>query len=162
MELPSFRPPDQLAAVVGLNSFGSLLWPRRLDLKDSLPVFLSGGTLDLITPPLSEQVGLLRVLPFHPDSRAVLVEGASHFSPIRVEGQNGTGRGEDVFQLGEELVGVQPLQVQAQLELEISQFLMNLENDQLSADIPGGIEHLMVGDLHLHRLDQTGAVRLLD
>ena len=102
------------------------------------------------------------MLPFHPDSRAVLVEGASHFSPIRVEGQNGTGRGEDVFQLGEELVGVQPLQVQAQLELEISQFLMNLENDQLSADIPGGIEHLMVGDLHLHRLDQTGAVRLLD
>ena len=76
-----FRPPEQLAAVVGLNSFGSLLWPRRLHLKDSLPVFLSGGTLDLITPPLSEQVGLLRALPFHPDSRAVLVEGASHFSP---------------------------------------------------------------------------------
>ena len=162
VELPSFRPPDQLAAVIGLNSFGSLLWPRRLALKDSLPVFLSGGTLDLITPPLSEQVGLLRALPFHPDSRAVLVEGASHFSPIRVEGQNGTGRGDDVFQLGEELVGVQPLEVQAQLELEISQFLMDLENDRQSAHIPGGVEHLIVGDLHLHRLDQTGATRLLD
>ena len=162
VELPSFRPPDQLAAVIGLNSFGSLLWPRRLALKDSLPVFLSGGTLDLITPPLSEQVGLLRALPVHPDSRAVLVEGASHFSPIRVEGQNGTGRGDDVFQLGEELVGVQPLEVQAQLELEISQFLMDLENDRQSAHIPGGVEHLIVGDLHLHRLDQTGATRLLD
>ena len=121
------------------TAFGSLLWPRRLHLKDSLPVFLSGGTLDLITPPLSEQLGLLRALPFHPDSRAVLVEGI--ILPHPRGGQNGTGRGEDVFQLGEELVGVQPLQVQAQLELEISQFLLTLENDQLSADIPGGIEH---------------------
>ena len=56
---------------------------------------------------------------------------------------------------------MQPLQFR-QLELEISQFLINLESDQLSGDIPGGIEHLMVGDLHLHRLDQAGAALLLD
>jgi|TARA_B100000085_G_C18542923_1_gene512693 hypothetical protein len=148
--------------VVGLNSFGSLLWPRRIPLAGDVAVFLSGGTLDLITPPLSEQLGLLRSLPANPVTRAVLVEGASHFSPVRVEGQSGSGQGEDVFQLGEELVGVQPLQVQAQLEREIVRFLLDLENGRVSASAQGGVEHLQVGDLHLHRLDQTGAARFLD
>ena len=160
--LPAVRPPSELAAVVGLNSFGSLLWPRRIPLAGDVAVFLSGGTLDLITPPLSEQLGLLRSLPANPVTRAVLVEGASHFSPVRVEGQSGSGQGEDVFQLGEELVGVQPLQVQAQLEREIVRFLLDLENGRVSASAQGGVEHLQVGDLHLHRLDQTGAARFLD
>ena len=160
--LPAVRPPSELAAVVGLNSFGSLLWPRRIPLAGDVAVFLSGGTLDLITPPLSEQLGLLRALPANPATRAVLVEGASHFSPVRVEGQSGSGQGEDVFQLGEELVGVQPLQVQAELEREIVRFLLDLENGRVSGSAQGGVEHLQVGDLHLHRLDQTGAARFLD
>ena len=162
VSLPRVTPPDGLSGVVGLNSFGSLLWPRRLPLPEHVPVFLSGGTLDLITPPLSEQLGLLRSLPRNPGTRVVLVEGASHFSPVRVEGQANSGQGEDVFQLGEELVGVQPLQVQAQLEKEIGRFLLDLEEGVMSGSVPGGVEHLQVGDLHLHRLDQTGAARLLD
>ena len=125
-------------------------------------MFLSGGTLDLITPPLSEQLGLLRSLPANPATRAVLVEGASHFSPVRVEGQSGGGQGDDVFQFGEELVGIQPLRVQAQLEREIVRFLLDLERGRVSGSVQGGIEHMQVGDLHLHRLDQAGASRLLD
>ena len=160
--LPAVSPPQALAAVVGLNSFGSLLWPRRIPLPDDVAVFLSGGTLDLITPPLSEQLGLLRSLPANPATRAVLVEGASHFSPVRVEGQSGGGQGDDVFQFGEELVGIQPLRVQAQLEREIVRFLLDLERGRVSGSVQGGIEHMQVGDLHLHRLDQTGASRLLD
>ena len=160
--LPAVNPPEQLAGVVGLNSFGSLLWPRRIPLPGDVAVFLSGGTLDLITPPLSEQLGLLRSLPANPATRAVLVEGASHFSPVRVEGQSGGGQGEDVFQLGEELVGVQPLRVQAQLEREIVRFLLDLERGRVSTSVQGGVEHLQVGDLHLHRLDQNGAARFLD
>ena len=162
VSLPSVRPPEQLAGVVGLNSFGSLLWPKRIPLPDDVAVFLSGGTLDLITPPLSEQLGLLRSLPANPATRVVLVEGASHFSPVRVEGQSGGGQGEDVFQLGEELVGVQPLRVQAQLETEIVRFLLDLERGRVLGSLQGGVEHLQVGDLHLHRLDQSGAARFLD
>ena len=160
--LPAVRPPKQLAAVVGLNSFGSLLWPQKIPLPGEVAVFLSGGTLDLITPPLSEQLGLLRSLPANPATRAVLVEGASHFSPVRVEGQSGGGQGEDVFQLGEELVGVQPLRVQAQLEREIVHFLLDLELGRVSWTVQGGVEHLQVGDLHVHRLNQSGAERFLD
>ncbi|QNI67971.1 alpha/beta hydrolase [Synechococcus sp. BMK-MC-1] len=159
--LPGFPPPASLAGVVGLNSFGSLLWPRRLPVASDIPVLLSGGSLDLITPPLSEQLGLLRALPSNPGTRAVLVEGASHFSPVRVEGQRG-GEGEDLFQLGEEFVGVQPLQVQALLKQEILRFLEALESGRRVKRAEADAEHLQVGALHLYRLNQAGAARLLD
>ncbi|QNI85617.1 alpha/beta hydrolase [Synechococcus sp. PROS-7-1] len=159
--LPASTPPASLAGVVGLNSFGSLLWPRRLPVASDIPVLLSGGSLDLITPPLSEQLGLLRALPSNPGTRAVLVEGASHFSPVRVEGQRG-GEGEDLFQLGEEFVGVQPLQVQALLEQEILRFLEALETGRRVTTADADAEHVQVGALHLYRLNQAGAARLLD
>ena len=97
-------------------------------------------------------------------SAAVLVEGASHFSPIRVEGQDGDGKGDDLFRLGEELVGVQPLQVQALLAGEIVTFLERIEaNSMASAPTPphGGHLHRQVGDLHLHRIDTSAAAGLL-
>lgn len=159
--LPASTPPASLAGVVGLNSFGSLLWPRRLPVASDIPVLLSGGSLDLITPPLSEQLGLLRALPSNPGTRAVLVEGASHFSPVRVEGQRG-GEGEDLFQLGEEFVGVQPLQVQALLEQEILRFLEALETGRRVTTADADAEHVQVGALHLYRLNQAGAARLLN
>ena len=159
--LPASTPPASLAGVVGLNSFGSLLWPRRVPVASDIPVLLSGGSLDLITPPLSEQLGLLRALPSNPGTRAVLVEGASHFSPVRVEGQSG-GEGEDLFQLGEEFVGVQPLQVQALLEQEILRFLEALETGRRVTTADADAEHVQVGGLHLYRLNQAGAARLLD
>ena len=59
-------------------------------------------------------------------------------------------------------MGVQPLQVQAQLEKEIGRFLLDLEDGVMSGSVPGGVEHLQIGNLHLHRLDQRGAARLLD
>ena len=68
----------------------------------------AGGTLDLITPPIDEQLGLLASLGRHPSSRALIVEGASHFSAIRIASPSDAERAEDLFQLGEELVGVQP------------------------------------------------------
>ena len=99
-------------AVVGFNSFGGLIWPHRSSEALPLPLLLVGGTLDLITPPLDEQVALLAGLAQHPASRVVVVEGASHFSPIRVDGQGSASEGDDLFRLGEELVGVNPLSVQ--------------------------------------------------
>ena len=161
VSLPPVVPPPSLAGVVGLNSFGSLLWPKHVAVASDVPVLLSGGSLDLITPPISEQLGLLRALPPNPGTRVVLVEGASHFSPVRVEGQSGS-QGQDLFQLGEELVGVQPLQVQALLEKEILLFLNGLETGRMVKPGEGDAEHVQMGSLHLYRLNQGAATRLLD
>ena len=100
-------PIPSVQAIVGLNSFGSLIWPSSRAISMRQPLLLIGGTLDLITPPLNEQLDLLDALGSHPASRAVIVEGASHF-PIRVEDNRG-GQANDLFKLSEELVGVQPL-----------------------------------------------------
>ena len=54
--LPKQVAPKGLSAVIGFNSFGSLLWPAgSLSKTVKVPVLLTGGTLDLITPPISEQ-----------------------------------------------------------------------------------------------------------
>jgi hypothetical protein len=62
----------------------------------------------------------------HPRSRLVLVEGASHFSPVRID-----NRGEALFRLGEELVGIEPLKVQALLLNLTSEFLQGFEHPLL-------------------------------
>ncbi len=156
VQMPKLQSIPQLEAIVALNSFGSLLWPRHGAVPLSVPVLLTGGTLDLITPPLSEQLDLLLAISPHPASRVVLVEGASHFSPVRVEGQMGEGRGDDLFQLGEELVGRQPLAVQRLLAVEIQIFLEQVE----AGEALEGSTHQQVGDLRLHRLDRNAAERL--
>jgi predicted dienelactone hydrolase len=160
--LPQQVAPNALSAVIGFNSFGSLLWPAgSLSKTVKVPVLFTGGTLDLITPPISEQLGLLLAMPADSSSRVVLVEGASHFSPVRVEGQRQGGRGEDLFQLGEELVGVQPLQVQALLEQEVVQFLVEQEQRKAEPRSTAKTLHLQRGDLHLHRLDREAAAALV-
>jgi predicted dienelactone hydrolase len=103
--------PDQtpLRGVVTYNGFGSLLWPERGLADLPLPVLMVGGTLDLITPPVQEQLALL-ASSHHPRSRLVLVDGGSHFSPVRMQPE-----GEALFQLGEDLVGANPQLVQGLL-----------------------------------------------
>ena len=161
--LPAQTAPDALSAVIGFNSFGSLLWPSGSRLKTlKVPVMFAGGTLDLITPPISEQLGLMLAMPSAASSRVVLVEGASHFSPVRVEGQDVGERGEDLFRLGEELVGVQPLQVQALLEQEVIQFLREQEQGDPEQAAQTETVHLKVGTLHLHRLDRNAASALMN
>ena len=119
-DLPALDPPADLSGVVTLNGFGSLLWGRdglgRLD----QPALTVGGSLDLITPPLAEQIGPFRQLK-DPRSRLVLVEGASHFSPVRLE------RETPLLQLGDDLVGKDLRQVQEVLLEVHSLFLQGLE-----------------------------------
>ena len=67
------RQTTALRAVVGINSFGNLVWPMSASGRIEQPLLLMGGTLDLITPPLSEQLALLSA-GGHPASRAVIVE----------------------------------------------------------------------------------------
>ena len=147
-------------AVVGLNSFGGLVWPHRSSKALPIPLLMVGGTLDLITPPLDEQLPLLAGLAEHPASRLVVVEGASHFSPIRVDGQGKASEGDDLFRLGEELVGVNPLSVQRVIAHEVIRFL-----DCLSSGSPrNGAVHLMEASskTRWHRLGRPSALQLLD
>ncbi|MFM7264024.1 MAG: alpha/beta hydrolase family protein, partial [Cyanobium sp.] len=118
---PTPTPPPDLRGVVVLNGFGSLLWPSRGLAPLPVPVLIAGGSLDLVTPPVEEQLGLF--LPSQdPRSLLVLVEGGSHFSPVRVEAS-----GDDLFRLSNELVGVEPRMVQRLLLRITSEFLQSLD-----------------------------------
>ncbi|MGB0826016.1 MAG: alpha/beta hydrolase family protein [Synechococcus sp.] len=158
LESKAMDPPPR--AVVGLNSFGGLIWPHRASRALPIPLLMVGGTLDLITPPLDEQLALLAGLAEHPASRVVVVEGASHFSPIRVDGQGKASEGDDIFRLGEELVGVNPLSVQRVIAHEVIRFL-----DSLSSTSPrNDAVHLMDASskTRWHRLGRRRAQQLLD
>ena len=147
-------------AVVGFNSFGGLIWPHGSSQALPIPLLLMGGTLDLITPALDEQVALLAGLAQHPASRVVVVEGASHFSPIRVDGQGAATEGDDLFRLGEELVGVNPLSVQRVIAFEVIRFLNVLSTEPSLQDSV----HLTdsKSTTRWHRLDRRRAEELVD
>jgi len=142
---------ENLSAIVGMNSFGSFLWQENSDDQINVPLLLTGGTFDLVTPSTSEQLGLLLSLSSSPLSRVLLIEGASHFSPIRVEGQMRQPEGKDLFNLGESIVGFHPLSVQSLLAFEIISFLDKLEDKK---SIPSQT-NLTKGDLKFHILDRT-------
>ncbi|MEB3265685.1 MAG: alpha/beta fold hydrolase [Cyanobacteriota bacterium] len=114
-------PPPQLRAVVLLNSFGSLLWPSRGLADLPVPLLMVGGSLDLVTPPLSEQLDLF-VTGGDPARRLALVQGGSHFSPVRLDPGDAA-----LFRLGDSLVGVEPARVQGSLLSLIHEFLRSLE-----------------------------------
>jgi len=124
-DLPDPLPPQRRAApveaVVSLNGFGSLLWPGRGLNTLSAPLLMVGGSLDLVTPPVSEQLGLF-LQQRDPRSRLVLVEGGSHFSPVRIADPQ-----QAMLRLGEEFVGEEPLRVQELLLALSSDFLFALE-----------------------------------
>ncbi len=159
VNLPNLPRIQNLEAIVALNSFGSLLWPTKWETPNRFPVLFVGGTLDLITPPLSEQLGLFLSTPDHPLSRLVLVEGGSHFSAIGLENdinQDITDE-DDLFQLGEELVGVQPQQVQRIIASEIIKFLEQIEQGV----VQNSSKHMERNGLRLHRLNRSTVEKIL-
>jgi predicted dienelactone hydrolase len=122
--LPRTPPrPAELRGVMVFNGFGSLLWPDPRLAELPVPVLLVGGSLDLVTPPLDEQLALF--LPARdPRSRLVVVDGGSHFSPVRM-----AERDDVLLRLGRELVGMDPRRVQALLLGLSEEFLGSLEAD---------------------------------
>ncbi len=150
--------PIEPNAIVAINGFGGLLWPTESSTKISIPVYLTGGTYDLITPALSEQLSLHLALEPNSLNRTLLIEGASHFSPIRVEGQVSNAAGEDLFQLGESFVGFQPLKVQNLLAQEIIRYLDAFEGGK-SLDVFIGRNK---NDLYFHLLDRSNVDFLLN
>ena len=146
-----------LSAIVGMNSFGSFLWEKNLNNQINIPLFLTGGTFDLVTPSISEQLGLLLTVSSSPLSRVLLIEGASHFSPIRVEGQMYQSEGKDLFNLGESIVGYHPLSVQSLLAFQIIGFLEKLEEKKSISSKT----NITSGDLKFHILDRSLIEKLL-
>ena len=127
------------------------MWEKNLYNQINIPLFLTGGTFDLVTPSISEQLGLLLTVSSSPLSRVLLIEGASHFSPIRVEGQMHQLEGKDLFNLGESIVGYHPLSVQSLLAFEIISFLEKLEENKT---VPLNT-NLTKGELKFHILDSN-------
>lgn len=118
---PASGQPRTLAAVVSLNGFGSLLWPGRGLERLKAPLLITGGGLDLVTPPVSEQLALFLQHP-DPRSRLVMVEGGSHFSVVRVKEHE-----QALWRLGDGLVGVEPVRVQELLLSLTSEFLASVD-----------------------------------
>lgn len=132
-ELPPIPPrPAGLRGLILYNAFGSLLWPRHALARLPLPVLMAGGSLDLVTPPLEEQLQLFDP-PGHPGSRFVLIEGGSHFSPVRMASGDGAA-----LRLGDDLVGVDPVRVQGVLLRLTEDFLDGL--DQRRSPSPGRLQ----------------------
>ena len=126
--LPEFNQSSELRAIIGFNSFGNLIWPYPQKIGINVPVLLIGGTYDLITPVESEQFKIFLSAESSLKNRFLVVEGASHFSPIRVNNINSSpDSGEDVFNINENFIGSYPLAFQ-KLSLEIIiNFLNTLE-----------------------------------
>ena len=134
------------------------MWQENSDKQINVPLFLTGGTFDLVTPSISEQLGLLLALSASPLSRVLLIEGASHFSPIRVKGQMYQSKGKDLFNLGESIVGYHPLSVQSLLAFEIINFLEKLEENKT---VPLNT-NLTKGELKFHILDSNVIEQLIN
>ena len=92
--------------------------------------------------------------------RVVVVEGASHFSPIRVGEPSAVGAGDDLFQLGEDLVGVSPLTVQAVIGAELIHFLETLSAESSAPNIDS--RHLSNQEVRWHRLNRSLSTELVD
>ena len=149
LSLPPLEPPAGLDAVVVLNSFGSLLWGNRGLASIEVPVLSIGGSMDLITPPLNEQLRPFQQFQ-HPGSRLAVVEGGSHFSPV------GLRREQALMRLGSDLVGEDPRLVQRALVDLHARFLQSLEKGE---SLPSGL-HSIAG-VNTYVLDAPMAKPLL-
>ena len=85
-EIPFFekKNANKATAIIGFNSFGSLVWQKENGAGINIPTLLIGGTYDFITPLMNEQFEVFYALN-NQSNRFLIIEGASHFSPIRIK-----------------------------------------------------------------------------
>ena len=129
--LPQFNNQlENLTAIVGFNSFGSLIWPNVNSSGIEQPVLLIGGTYDLITPLINEQFKLF-LSTTNPLNRFLVVEGASHFSPIKLNNKSIIDKSDDdIFKIKDEFIGLNPNQFQDLSLKFIIEFLTALETNK--------------------------------
>ncbi len=137
---------NEASAIIGFNSFGSLVWPKENSTGIKTPTLLIGGTYDLITPLMNEQFGVFSALD-NQSNRFLIIEGASHFSPIRIN--NSYLGNNDVFKINESFIGSDPILVQDLSAKFIVKFLENIKNQV----IPKVIKNQRDLGLDFHLLD---------
>lgn len=129
--IPEFEKSKDLKAIVGFNSFGSLLWSNKRNSGIDVPILFIGGTFDLITPLVNEQFEFFLKNESNELNRFLIIEGASHFSPIRVVNRNLSQiNGKDVFKIQENFIGINPYKFQNLSLKIIIQFLNDLEKNK--------------------------------
>ena len=111
-----------------------------------MPTLLIGGTYDLITPLMNEQFNVFSALN-NPSNRFLIIEGASHFSPIRIN--NSSKEKYDVFKISESFIGSDPILVQNLSSKFIVEFLKNIKDKE----IPSVIKNQRDMGLDFHFLD---------
>jgi len=134
------------SAIIGLNTFGSLVWPKEKSSGIEIPTLLIGGTYDLITPLMNEQFRVFSALD-NPSNRFLIIEGASHFSPIRIN--NNYIKNKDVFKISESFIGSDPFLVQDLSAKFIVKFINNIKEQK----IPSVIKNQREMELDFHLLD---------
>ena len=129
--IPEFEKSKELKAIVGFSSFGSLIWSNKKKSGIDIPILFIGGTYDLITPLVREQFKLFLANQSNKLNRFLIIEGASHFSPIRIVDKNYSQiDSSDVFKIQENLIGINPNEFQNLSLKIIIKFLNNLEGKE--------------------------------
>jgi predicted dienelactone hydrolase len=137
---------NKATAIIGFNSFGSLLWPKDNSSGIKIPTLLIGGTYDLITPLISEQFIVFSALN-NPSNRFLIIEGASHFSPIRIK--NSYIKNSDLFKINKSFIGSDPILVQDLSSKYIVKFIKNIK----ARESPSLIKNQKEMGLDFHLLD---------
>ncbi len=137
---------NKAKAIIGFNSFGSLVWPNENSAGIKIPTLLVGGTYDLITPLMNEQFIVFSALN-NPSNRFLIIEGASHFSPIRIN--NSYLENNDVFKINKSFIGSDPILIQDLSLKFIVEFIENIKEQK----IPSVIKNQNEMGLNFHLLD---------
>jgi len=143
---PKKNNTNKASAIVGFNSFGSLVWPKENSTGIKAPTLLIGGTYDLITPLINEQFRVFYALN-NPSNRFLIIEGASHFSPIRIN--KSYEENNDLFKISESFIGSEPILVQDLSTKFIVEFLKNIKDQK----IPNVVKNQRDLGLNFHLLD---------
>ena len=149
--LPKINNLKKAKGIIGFNAFGSIIWPIEKDSGIEIPVLLIGGTYDLITPLISEQFKLFFSTSPNPLNRFLIIEGASHFSPIRIKNDYSSNlENNDIFKINKSLIGPNPNLVQNLSLKVIVEFLDNLKSKESIKIIKNQTE----SNLDFHILDR--------
>jgi predicted dienelactone hydrolase len=146
MPYPNRYNDKKASAIIGFNTFGSLIWPREKSSDIEIPTLLIGGTYDLITPLTNEQFRVFSALN-NPLNRFLIIQGASHFSPIRIN--NTYQENNDIFKINESFIGSDPILVQDLSSKFIVEFIRNIKGQE----IPRVIKKQKEMGLDYHLLD---------
>ncbi len=131
ISIPKNNNETKAEAIVGFNTFGSLIWPREKTSGIDIPVLLIGGTYDLITPLTSEQFPIFLSTNANDLNRFLIVEGGSHFSPIRINNNlSEDNQNNDLFKIREPFIGANPELTQNLSIKFIIEFLENIKNEK--------------------------------